>query len=174
MAKLDPPADAGVPEFTGLLDAAVPAEKVVLSHQLDGSGQWFAASKASDGRYFFGRAATEPLARRAAGLRTLAHLKSRAGGNFEGLSEEEIEAARLELISCLREIEKLITGFNGDFPAGTSRQLLLVRAKSSRELIEAKPERGIVVRWVAPAVFFFAGAFAEGVMAHMRRRLWRL
>jgi hypothetical protein len=46
------------PPFTGALDARLPAENVILAHYVDTAGQWVAASEASDGRVFLGRAKT--------------------------------------------------------------------------------------------------------------------
>ena len=96
-----------VPAFTGSIDAKVPAENIELTHYLAETGRWVAYSKASDGRVFFGEGATEPLARRAAGLRTLAHLKARASGKIEELRPDDLTKTRNELARELAELRVL-------------------------------------------------------------------
>jgi len=153
-----------VPEFTGSLDARVPAEKITLVHQVEGTERWFAASQSSDGRYFLGFGATEPLARRAAGLRTLAHLEARAKGSVSDRSEADIEAARAELVAELDELRKHVEGYNGEFPAYAPRAVVLIQIDAAREVVRNTVDPGILARWVAPPAAFIAGAFAEGVI----------
>jgi hypothetical protein len=63
-----------IPNFTGSLDAKVPAENIVYVDHIAETGRWYAVSEGHDGGMFTAHAVTEPTARRAAGLRTLAHL----------------------------------------------------------------------------------------------------
>ncbi len=153
-----------IPEFTGSLDARVPAERIKLSHQLDGDGRWFAASESSDGRYFFGTGATEPIARRAAGLRTFSHLQSRAGGRSSDLTNEEIQAARRELLEELDLLERAVVGYNGEFPASAPRKIILIQLSMARQVVQESGERDVLTRWVGPTLLFIAGAFAEGII----------
>lgn len=114
------------PPFTGSLDARVPSENVVLSHYMPELEKWYVASQASDGRVFTSLGNTETLGRRAAGLRTFEHLKNRAAGDFQELTSEEIDAARLELSDELSEMLKLVTGFNEPFPSTYSKDVILI------------------------------------------------
>jgi hypothetical protein len=156
--QLDPP------PFTAALDAAVPAENVTLSHYVASSGTWIAASESSDGRVFIGRAKTEPLARRAAGLRTLAHLQARASGKTEGSTPESIENARAELIEHLGRLVELVESYNGRFPSELPQKAVAHQLKSALLVVEGKPERSVLARWLLPPLTFIAGAFAEGVI----------
>lgn len=114
-----------VPAFTGSIDAKVPAENVELTHYLSETGRWVAYSKASDGRVFFGDGATEPLARRAAGLRTLAHLEGRASGEIKGLSPKEMKKAREELARELVQLHVLVATSNIPLPVGYPKEVIL-------------------------------------------------
>lgn len=153
-----------VPAFTGSIDAKVPAENVELAHFLAETSRWVAYSKASDGRIFFGDGATEPLARRAAGLRTLAHLDGRASGEVDGLSAEDMEKARDELARALAQLRVLVMTSNLPFPAGYPKEVILTELHASREIVLATKERGLIARWTLPAVLFLAGGFANGVI----------
>src|SRR5688500_8649706 len=104
------------PPCTGALDARVPAENVILSHYMDTAAQWVAASQGSDGRVFLGRAKTEPLARRAAGLRTLSNLRDRASGTIEGSTAETMAQARAELEEQLEQLVRMVKTYNGTSP----------------------------------------------------------
>jgi len=152
------------PPFTGTLDARVPAENVILSHYVDTAGQWVAASEASDGRVFLGRAKTEPLARRAAGLRTLAHLESRVSGAAEGSTAETIEKARAELKEQLEQLVRMIETYNGTFPPAVPREAVALQLRAAQALVRHSGDRGVLARWLLPPLLFLAGAFAEGVI----------
>jgi hypothetical protein len=152
------------PPYTASLDARVPAENVILSHYLAECEKWYVASRASDGRVFTAFSATEPNARRAAGLRTLAHLKSRAEGAFKELTAEEIESARTELASELDRLLIAVTGFNGIFPQTYPLDVVLVELRCARKLVAVSAERGVLARWVAPSLLFLGGAFSEGII----------
>ena len=128
--------------------------------------KWYVASKASNGRVFTALGKTEPTSRRAAGLRTFEYLKSRAEGSFEGLTEEEIDAARLELADALSEMARLVIGFNESFPDSYSKDVILIELRTGRELVLEKAERGVLARWIAPPLLFLAGAFSEGVIGY--------
>lgn len=153
-----------VPPFTGSLDARVPSENVVLSHYMPELKKWYVASQASDGRVFTGVGNTEPLGRRAAGLRTLDHLQKRASGEFHDLAPEDIEAARSELAAELSEMLKMVEGFNALFPETYSKDIVLIELRTARDLVVERAERGLLARWVAPPLLFLAGAFSEGVI----------
>lgn len=152
------------PPFTGALDARVPAENVILSHYVDTAGQWVAASEASDGRVFLGRAKTEPLARRAAGLRTLAHLESRASGATEGSTAETMAQARAELEEQLEQLVRMVEAYNGTFPPSVPRDAALLQLRAAQALVRQSDDRGVLARWLLPPLLFLAGAFAEGVI----------
>ncbi|RDE06790.1 hypothetical protein [Sphingomonas aracearum] len=152
------------PPFTGSIDAKVPAENVELSHYLAETRRWIAYSKASDGKVFFGDGATEPLARRAAGLRTLAHLEGRASGEAEGLSPDDIKKARDELARELAQLRVLVMTSNLPFPDGYPREVVLTELQASREIVLATDERGIIARWTLPTLLFLAGGFANGII----------
>ncbi len=154
----------GVPAFTGSIDAKVPAENVELTHYLTETGRWVAYSKATDGRVFFGDGATEPLARRAAGLRTLAHLKGRASGEVEGLSAEEMRNAREELARELAQLHVLVTSSNLLFPTGYPKEVILTELRATRDIVLATDERGLIARWTLPTLLFLAGGFANGII----------
>jgi len=153
-----------VPAFTGSLDANVPAENVVLSHYMAEARRWLAVSEASDGKVFFGTGNTEALARRAAGLRTLAHLRERAAGALEGQSEQDQRAARDELASELEGLRRMVAGYNGSFPPGSGREVLLAQLGSARDVTKATEARGLIAKYALPVLLFTAGAFAEGVI----------
>ena len=153
-----------VPPFTGSLDARVPSENVVLSHYMPELKKWYVASQASDGRVFTGLGNTEPLGRRAAGLRTLEHLEKRAAGGFQELTPEDIEAARSELCAELSEMLTMVTGFNEPFPSTYSKDVVLIELRTAKDLVLARAERGVLARWAALPLLFLAGAFAEGVI----------
>lgn len=150
--------------FTGALDARVPAENVILSHYVDTAGQWVAASEASDGCVFLGRAKTEPLARRAAGLRTLAHLESRASGAAEGSTRETMARARAELEEQLKQLARMVEVYNGMFPPSVPREAALLQLRAAQALVRQSDDRGVLARWLLPPLLFLAGAFAEGVI----------
>ncbi len=150
--------------FTGALDARVPAENVILSHYVDTAGQWVAASEATDGRVFLGRAKTEPLARRAAGLRTLAHLESRASGKAEGSTVESMAQARAELERQLEELIRMVEAYNGVFPPAVPREAALLQLRAAKVLVRHGNDRGVLARWLLPPLLFLAGAFAEGIV----------
>tara|TARA_R110001606_G_scaffold98982_1_gene218564 strand:- start:1476 stop:1922 length:447 start_codon:yes stop_codon:yes gene_type:complete len=126
--------------------------------------KWYVASQASDGRVFTSLGNTEPLSRRAAGLRTLEHLKDRAAGDLQELTPEDIEAARSELADELSEMLKLVTGFNEPFPSTYSKDVVLIELQTAKDLVLARAERGALARWVLPPLIFLSGAFAEGVI----------
>jgi hypothetical protein len=159
-----------VPAFTGSVDAKVPAENVTLSHFMAEAARWLAVSEASDGRVFFGTGNTEPLARRAAGLRTLAHLENRANGNVEGLSQREKRAARAELAVQLEELARMVAGYNGRFPSRVGREVILIQVRTARDLVRANAKRGLLARIALPALLFLSGAFAEGVIGVYAQR----
>lgn len=153
-----------MPNFTGSVDAKVPAENVELTHYLAETGRWLAYSKASDGRVFFGDGATEPLARRAAGLRTLAHLEGRASGEVEGLSPEDVKEARGELARELAQLRVLVMGSNLPFPDGYPKQVILTELHAAREIMLATDDRRLIARWMLPTLLFLAAGFANGVI----------
>ncbi|UZK70053.1 hypothetical protein OKW76_03085 [Sphingomonas sp. S1-29] len=153
-----------VTPFTGSIDGKVPAENVELTHYLAETGRWVAYSKASDGRVFFGDGATEPLARRAAGLRTLAHLEGRASGEVEGLSPEETKNARNELARELAQLHVLVTTSNLPFPNGYPKEVILTELKATHDIVLATDERGLIARWTLPTLLFLAGGFANGII----------
>lgn len=153
-----------VPAFTGSIDAKVPAENVELTHYLAETGRWVAYSKASDGRVFFGDGATEPLARRAAGLRTLAHLQGRASGEVGGLPREDVKNARAELARELAQLRVLVMTSNLPFPEGYPKQVILTELHASREIVLATDQRGLIARWTLPALLFLAAGFANGII----------
>ena len=153
-----------VPHYTGSIDARVPAENIVLSHFMPEIGKWVAASHASDDCVFLGHADTEPLARRAAGLKTLDHLQQRAEGHFSERSVADVEAARIELVRELEVLTYAVTTHNGVFPATYGREVVLVELKAARELLLANADRGVLVRWIAPPILFLSGAFAQGIV----------
>lgn len=152
------------PPFTGALDARVPAENVILSHYVDAAEQWVAASEASDGRVFLGRAKTEPLARRAAGLRTLSHLQDRAAGTAEGSTPETMAQARAELEEQLEQLVRMVETYNGTFPPAISREAAVLQLRAAQALVRHSDDRGLLARWLLPSLLFFAGAFAEGII----------
>lgn len=152
------------PRFTGSLDATVAAENVVLTHYLAETGRWLAVSEASDGRVFYGTGNTEPLARRAAGLRTLAHLEARAEGAVDGQGAGDLGAARAELAEQLGKLSRMVAGYNGSFPDGLGREVVLVQIRAARDIAKASEQRGLVARYGLPVLLFLAGAFAEGVI----------
>jgi hypothetical protein len=152
------------PPFTGRLDACVPAENVILSHYVDTAGQWVAASEASDGRVFLGRAKTEPLARRAAGLRALAHLESRASGAAEGGTAETMAQARAELEEQLEQLVRMIDAYNGTFPPAVPREAAALQLRVAQMLVRHSDDQGVLARWLLPPLLFLGGAFAEGVI----------
>lgn len=162
--KARTPAPLVPPPFTGALDARVPAENVILSHYVDTAGQWVAVSEASDGRVFLGRAKTEPLARRAAGLRTLAHLKSRASGDAVGSTAETMAQARAELEARLEELVRMVEAYNGVFPPAVPREAAALQLRAAQALVRHGDDRGVLARWLLPPLLFLAGAFAEGVI----------
>lgn len=153
-----------VPPFTGLVDAAVPAENVILSHYVAERQRWIAFSEASDGRVFLGHGATEPLARRAAGLRTLAHLEQRATAGANSATPEEIEAAKRELACALSKLRAAVQGHNGTFPESYSRAAVLIELQATEKMTTTPAKRTILARVALPALTFLAGAFAEGVV----------
>jgi hypothetical protein len=159
-----------VPAFTGSIDAKVPAENVELTHYLAETGRWVAYSKASDGRVFFGNGATEPLARRAAGLRTLAHLEGRASGEVEGLSTEEISKTRDELARELAKLRVLVMTSNMPFPVGYPKDVILAELKAAHDIVLATDERGLIARWGLPTLLFLAGGFANGIIGKAAER----
>jgi hypothetical protein len=159
-----------VPPFTGSVDAKVPAENVVLAHLISGIGRWVAVSVASDERVFHGTGATEALARRAAGLRTLDHLQKRANGSIPNRSEEEHRSARLELAQELAKLAEMVAGYNGAVPCGETRESLLVQLAAARDLARAAENRATLAKWVLPVLLFVAGAFAEGVVGAMAEK----
>jgi hypothetical protein len=147
-----------------LLDANVPAENVVLSHYMTDTARWLAVSEASDGRIFFGTGNTEVLARRAAGLRTLAHLEERAAGKIEGQAERDRHAAKAELIAELDRLSRMVAGYNGPFPATVGRDVLLAQVRAARDVTKATDTKGIIAKYTLPVLLFVAAAFAEGVI----------
>jgi hypothetical protein len=153
-----------VPPYTASLDARVPAENVVLSHYIAECAKWYVASRSYDGRIFTAFSATEPNARRAAGLRTLAHLKSRAEGNLKELTPEEIAHARNELAGELKQLIVTVIGFNGEFPDTYPVDVVLAELRCASELVATPAERSILARWVAPPLLFLGGAFSEGII----------
>jgi hypothetical protein len=155
---------AAVPPFTASLDAKVPSENVVLTHYIPELRKWYVVSQASDGHVFTGLGNTEPLGRRAAGLRTYEHLQKRAQGELPGLSPEDIEAARLELDAELEHLTRLVAGFNGSFPPTYAKEIILIELRAAKDLVEVNADRTILAKWVAPPLLFIAGAFAEGAI----------
>ena len=153
-----------VPPFTGSVDPSVPAENVVLSHYVSEAGKWYAASQASDGRIFSGYAKTEPLARRAAGIRTLAHLQAKAEGRLPELTSEEKAVAREELAEALSQVRAAVIGFNGAFPATYPKEITLIELDAALKLVTSEAEAGVLSRWIAPPLVFLSGAFAEGII----------
>lgn len=153
-----------VPAFTGSIDAKVPAENVELSHYLAETGRWVAYSKGSDGQVFFGDGATEPLARRIAGLRTLENLKQRASGEVEGLSTKLIEEARDELKRELAQLRVLVLASNLPFPSHYPKEVVLVELQAVREILGVTEERGLIARWALPVLLFLAAGFANGII----------
>jgi len=152
------------PPFTSAIDAKVPAENVELSHYLASTGRWIAYSKGSDGSVFYGDGATEPLARRAAGLRTLAHLEQRASGEVAGMSPESVRKARDELASELAKLRVLVMTSNLPFPDGYPLEVVLTELQASRDIVLATDERGLIARWTLPTLLFLAGGFANGII----------
>ncbi len=152
------------PPFTRALDARVPAESVILSHYVDTAGQWIAASEASDGRMFLGRAKTEPLARRAAGLRTLSHLRDRASGTAEGSTAETMAQARAELEEQLERLVRMVESYNGTFPPAVPREAAMLQLRAAQALVRHSDDRGVLARWLLPPLLFLAGSFAEGAI----------
>ena len=153
-----------VPRYTASLDARVPAENIILSHYIAECEKWYVASCASDGRIFTALSATEPNARRAAGLQTLAYLKSRADGEAPAQTEEQILAARAELARELDRVTTAVIRCNEAFPAIYPRAVILIELEAARKLVLCSAERNLLARWVAPPLIFLAGAFAEGVI----------
>jgi hypothetical protein len=152
-----------IPHFTGSLDARVPGEEIVFVQRIDGTGRWLAFSKASDGSIFHSDGATEPLARRGAGLLTFAHLQERADGTIAGQTSEEIISAKMEL---RRELQKLILSIkesNQDFPPQYPKSILIIELRAANKIINYN-EKSIIARWLLPPLIFLAGAFAEGLI----------
>ena len=158
MTELEPP------PFTSSLDARVPAENIVLSHYVASLDQWICASESSDGRVFMGRAPTEPQARRAAGLRTYAHLQARTKGEIGEAKPEDIIAARHELDEELRKLESLIADYNGHMPLRLSKDAFLMQVRSARSVLNSDADRPFLSRWILPTLLFVSGAFAEGAI----------
>ena len=152
------------PPFTAALDARVPAENIILSHYMASLNQWVCASESSDGRVFIGRAKTEPLARRAAGLRTFSHLEDRVAGKTGEADPAQIDAARNELDQQLAELEKLVARYNGSFPLKIPQEAVVFQVRSAREVLKSDADRPLLARWIIPSLIFIAGAFAEGAI----------
>lgn len=163
-----------IPPYTSSLDAVIPAENVVLSHFMPEIDKWFVASQASDGKVFTSLSKTEPLARRAAGLRTLAHLKARANGEITDLTVEEIEAARKELTKVLSTLAHAVHGFNGEFPVGYAREVVLIHLRAAADLVDLPTDKGMLAKWVAPPLVFLSGAFASGIIGEYAKRALEL
>jgi len=162
--------DLVAPPFTGSLDAKVPAENVVLSHFMAEVGRWVVASEASDGAIFIGTGNTEVLARRAAGLRTLAHLQSRAEGEIEGRTHLDVETARAELTHELAALARMVETTNLPMPEGVDKRLVLVELRASSDALKAGAKRGVIARLAAPVLTFIALAFVEGVIGAYAQR----
>jgi hypothetical protein len=113
---------------------------------------------------FFGTGHTEPHARRAAGLRTLAHLQERTEGRIEGQSQDDIQAARAELAEHLEQLANMVAGHNGSFPEGYGRKLILIQINAARDVARASNGRELLARFALPVLLFVAAAFAEGVI----------
>jgi hypothetical protein len=159
-----------VPPFTSSLDARVPAENVVLSHFVVGTKRWFVASEASNGKVFTATGNTEPLARRAAGLKTFQYLEARAKGGVSELSRKEIETARKELSAELNALAKAIADSNLSFPASDPREVILIELRAARDLVSQQASRTALARWLYPPLLFLGGAFAEGVIGVYAQR----
>lgn len=162
--------DPVAPPFTDSLDAKVPAENVVLSHYMAEVGRWIVASEASDGAIFIGTGNTEALARRAAGLRTLAHLQSRAEGTLEGRSQSDVESARAELARELASLSQMIETTNLPTPEAVNKQVVLVELRATSDALKAGAKRGVIARLAAPVLTFIALAFAEGLIGAYAQR----
>ncbi len=163
-----------MPPFTGSLDAAVPAENIVLTHYLAETDKWFAVSHASDDKFFTGQAATEPLARRAAGLRTLAHLEARAKGEIAELSTEQIASAKAELSKILSDLLDAVQGHNGPFPVTTTREILIIQLRAAKDLVDKSASKGLLAKWVYPPLLFLTGAFGAGIIGVYAERATEL
>lgn len=166
MSKKKPPKQTEFepPPFTAALDARVPAENVVLSHFVESADQWIAASEASDGRVFLGRAKTEPLARRAAGMRTFSYLEDRAAGKLRDTTPEDIADAKEELAQQLAELIRLVETYNGRFPHSMPQRVAAMQLRAAKAVVTEGGDRGGLLRWVLPPLLFLSGAFAEGVI----------
>jgi hypothetical protein len=163
-----------IPNFTGSLDAKVPAENIVYVDHIAETGRWYAVSEGHDGGMFTAHAVTEPTARRAAGLRTLAHLEGLAKGEFAHATKDEVAAARLELIRVLAEAAVAVEGFNGDFPESRSREIVVFQLVTAKEVAEKKASRGLLARYIGPVACFLAGGYADGILGKLGERTLEL
>jgi hypothetical protein len=159
-----------VPDFTSSLDAKVPGENIIYVDRIAETGEWFCVSEAHDGAMFTARGKTEPTSRRAAGLRTLAHLKGLADGELKHATPQEIEAARLELARILTEATIAVGGYNGEFPASRSRDVVIFQLLAAKEVVESKADNGMIARYVGPLACFLAGGFANGLLGKLGER----
>jgi len=166
--------DAQVPNFTGSLDAKVPSENIVYVDRIAETGKWYAVSEGHDGGLFSGRGNTEVGTRRAAGLRTLAHLEGLAKGEILHATAEEIEAARGELARVLAEAAEAASGHNGEFPASRPRDIVIYQLKVAKDLVESKADNSILIRYVAPVACFLAGGYASGILGKLGERTLEL
>lgn len=156
--------DLVAPPFTGSLDAKVPAENVVLSHYMADIGRWVVASEASDGAIFIGTGNTEALARRAAGLRTLAHLQSRAEGELEDRTQADVDRARAELSRELAALTRMVETMNLPMPPSANKQVVLVELRAAGDALKAGAKPSVLARVAAPVLTFVTLAFAEGII----------
>jgi len=156
--------DLVAPPFTGSLDAKIPAENVVLSHYMADIGRWVVASEASDGAIFIGTGNTEALARRAAGLRTLAHLQRRTEGKLQDRTQADVDRAKAELARELEALSRMVETMNLPMPPFGNKQVVLVELRAASDALKAGAKPGVLARVAAPVLTFVALAFAEGVI----------
>lgn len=157
--------DAGIaPPFTESLDASVLAENVVLSHYMADIGRWVVASEASDGAIFIGTGNTEALARRAAGLRTLNHLQSRAEGKLVDRTQADVDRAKAELSRELAALRRMVETMNLPMPQSANKQIVLVELRAASDALKAGAKPNILARLAVPVLTFVALAFAEGAI----------
>jgi hypothetical protein len=153
-----------IPPFTRSLDAKVPAENIFLVELIKEFQRWLAISEATDGCVFHATGNTEPLARRAAGLKTYVHLKEKAEGRTPEAGDASVEAAKAELVRHMDELANMVAGYNGMMPPGVSRDILAIEIRSAGDIVRNSRDRPLIARYALRTLIYVSSAFASGAI----------
>lgn len=80
------------------------------------------------------------------------------------MSPESVRKAREELASELAKLRVLVMTSNLPFPDGYPLEVVLTELQTSRDIVLATDDRGLIARWTLPTLLFLAGGFANGII----------